>query len=264
VVGSAALVSGRDTPVALVTGASRGIGAATARRLAADGHRVVLAARSAGPLDALAAEIDAAGGDALAVPVDLTDTGAIDALVDATREFSRARGRLDVLVNNAGVLPEATRAERMTLDAWESTLMLNLTSPWYLATRAHALMGEGSVVVNVTSSAAFYPSVGLSAYNASKTALNMVTRGLALEWARDGIRVVGIAPGLVDTELAVPITDWMARTDQRVNPMGRLGRADEVAELVAFVASGKAAYMTGSIVTLDGGELLTASSEAPK
>jgi len=263
VVAGAAIVSSRRL-VALVTGASRGIGAATARRLAADGHRVVLAARSAEPLEALAAAIAADGGDALAVPTDLTDAVAVDALVDATRVFAGAGGRLGVLVNNAGVLPEATRAERMTLDQWQSTLMLNLTSPWYLATRAHALMGDGSVVVNVSSSAAFYPSVGLSAYNASKSALNMVTRGLALEWARDGIRVVGIAPGLVDTELAVPITEWMARTDQKVNPMGRLGTADEVAELIAFVASGKAGYMTGSIVTLDGGELLTASSEAPK
>ena len=250
--------------VALVTGASRGIGAATARRLASDGRRLVLAARSAGPLEALAAAITADGGDAIAVPTDLTDPVSVDALVDATRVFAGREGRLGVLVNNAGVLPEATRAERMTLEQWESTLMLNLTAPWYLATRAHALMGDGSVVVNVSSSAAFYPSVGLSAYNASKSALNMVTRGLALEWARDGIRVVGIAPGLVDTELAVPITDWMARTDQKVNPMGRLGTADEVAELIAFVASGKAGYMTGSIVTLDGGELLTASSDAPK
>ena len=258
-VGSAAIMT-----VALVTGASRGIGAATARRLVADGHRVVLAARSAGPLDALASAIADDGGVALAVPTDLTDPVAVDALVEATRDFAGPDDRLGVLVNNAGVLPEATRAERMTLDQWQSTLMLNLTAPWYVATRAHALMGEGSVVVNVSSSAAFYPSVGLSAYNASKAALNMVTRGLALEWARDGIRVVGIAPGLVDTELAVPITDWMTRTDQQVNPMGRLGTADEVAELIAFVASGKAGYMTGSIVTLDGGELLTASSEAPK
>lgn len=250
-------------PVALVTGASRGIGAATVRRLVADGHRVVLAARSAGTLDELVAEIAAEGGDALAVRTDLTDTVAIDALVDATCEFA-GDAPLGVLVNNAGVLPTATRAEKMSLDEWQRTIALDLTAPWYLATRAHPLMRAGSVVVNVSSSAAFYPSIGLSAYNASKSALNMVTRGLALEWARDGIRVVGVAPGLVDTELATPITDWMARTDQRVNPMGRLGTADEVAELIAFVASGKAAYMTGSIVTLDGGELLTASSEAPK
>jgi NAD(P)-dependent dehydrogenase (short-subunit alcohol dehydrogenase family) len=250
-------------PVALVTGASRGIGAATARRLAADGHRLVLAARSAEPLASLAAELGGDHGDALALPTDLTDPSAVDALVDATRAFA-GTSPLAVLVNNAGVLPTATRAERMSLDDWQRTLMLNLTSPWYLATRVHALMGEGSVVVNVSSSAAFYPSVGLSAYNASKAALNTVTRGLALEWARDGIRVVGVAPGLVDTELAVPITQWMDRTEQKVNPMGRLGTADEVAELIAFVAGGKAAYMTGSVVTLDGGELLTASSEAPK
>jgi NAD(P)-dependent dehydrogenase (short-subunit alcohol dehydrogenase family) len=250
--------------VALVTGASRGIGAATARRLSADGHRVVLAARSADLLDACAADLIGSGGDAIAVPTDLTDPTAIEALVETTRAFAGPSARVDVLVNNAGVLPTAVRAERMTLDEWQQTLTLNLTAPWYLATRAHPLLGAGSVVVNVSSSASFYPSVGLSAYNASKAALNMVTRGLALEWAGDGIRVVGVAPGLVDTDLVVPITQWMERTEQKVNPMGRLGTADEVAELIAFLASGKAAFMTGSIVTLDGGELLTASSEAPK
>jgi 3-oxoacyl-[acyl-carrier protein] reductase len=225
---------------------------------------VVIAARSAGPLDALADEIVAAGGAALAVPTDVTEPAAIDALLGATRELLGASGRLDVLVNNAGVLPVATRAECLALDDWQRTLMLNVTSPWYLATRAHPLMGAGSVVVNVTSTAAFYPSIGLSAYNTSKAALNMVTRGLALEWARDGIRVVGVAPGLVDTDLVAPITDWMERTGQKVNPLCRLGTVDEVAELVAFVASDRASYMTGSIVPLDGGELLTASSDVPK
>jgi 3-oxoacyl-[acyl-carrier protein] reductase len=258
---SAARVDKEVARVALVTGASRGIGAATARRLAADRFRLVLAARSSGPLDELAAELTAGGADALAVPTDLTDLTEVDALLDATRHWA---GRVDVLVNNAGVLPAAMRAERMPIEDWQSTLMLNLTSPWYLATRARALMEAGAVVVNLSSSAAYYPSVGLSAYNTSKAALNMVTRCLALEWAREGIRVVGIAPGLVDTELAVPITQWMARTEQAVNPMGRLGTAEEVAELVAFVASDKAAYMTGSIVTVDGGELLVASSEAPR
>jgi NAD(P)-dependent dehydrogenase (short-subunit alcohol dehydrogenase family) len=249
--------------VALVTGASRGIGAATARRLARDGQRVVLAARRAGSLKELVSAIEAGGGEALAVPTDLTDPDAVDALVDATRAFAGDE-RLDVLVNNAGILPPATRAECTSLDEWQRTLMLNLTSPWYLATRLRPLMADGTVVVNVSSSASFYPSIGLSAYNASKAGLNMVTRGLALEWANDGIRVVGVAPGLVDTDLAVPITQWMKRTEQKVNPLGRLATADEVAELIAFVASPKAAHMTGSIVTLDGGELLTASSEAPK
>jgi NAD(P)-dependent dehydrogenase (short-subunit alcohol dehydrogenase family) len=257
VVTGAAIVS----PTALVTGASRGIGAAIAHRLAADGHAVLLAARKREALDKVAASVVEDGGVALAVATDITDPGAIDELVDTTRAFIGPGGQLDVLVNNAGVLPHATRAERMSLDDWHTTVTLNVTSPWYLATRAHPLMRAGAVVVNISSSAAFYPSVGLSAYNASKAALNMVTRSLALEWARDGIRVVAVAPGKVDTDLVAPIMQWVERTDQAPNVLGRIGRPEEVADLIAYLVSDRATYMTGSIITIDGGELLTAGSE---
>ena len=242
-----------DRRVALVTGASRGIGAATALRLARDGHAVVLAARSTEQIDALRAAIEADGGDALAVPVDLTNTEAIDTLVDVVRERF---GRLDVLVNNAGVLPRATRAERISIDEWNATMHLNVTAPWYLATRAKALMRTNSVVVNVSSAAAFYPSVGLLPYNTSKAALNMMTRGLALEWARDSIRVVGVAPGKIDTEMVEPILEWVDRQGGSLNPLQRIGRPDEIAELIAYLVSERAGYVTGSIVTIDGGELL--------
>ncbi|MEY2475186.1 MAG: hypothetical protein QOG87_501, partial [Actinomycetota bacterium] len=153
------------TRVAVVTGASRGIGAATAARLAADGCAVVLAARSTDYLEMVAKEIDAVGGEALVVPTDVGDLAALDALVAAT--LARF-GRLDVLVNNAGVLPKATRAEKLSVEEWRSALDLNLTAPWYLACRAKEAMSQGGVVVNVTSTAAQYPSVGFSAYNASK------------------------------------------------------------------------------------------------
>ena len=251
----------RAAPVALITGASRGIGEATARRLAVDGFRVVLAARRPDTLSLLARDLLAIGAEALAVPTDLSDLSAIDALLDTTREWG---GHLDVLVNNAGVLPPAVRGERMPIEDWQSTLLLNVTAPWYLATRARALMLAGAVVVNISSSAAYYPSIGLSAYNVSKAALNMVTRCLALEWAADGIRVVGIAPGKVDTELVAPIMKWVERTQQSTNPMGRLGTPDEVADLVAYLAASRAGYVTGSIFAIDGGELLTASAEVPR
>jgi 3-oxoacyl-[acyl-carrier protein] reductase len=250
-----------DRKVALVTGASRGIGAATARRLAADGYRVVLAARGTDALDAVRTELVSSGGDALAVPTDLTDTSAIDELLAATDEWGFG---LDLLVNNAGVLPTATRVEHLALDDWHHTLMLNMTSPFYLASRAHRLMKNGSVVVNVSSTAAFYPSVGLCSYNVSKAALNMLTRCLALEWARDGIRVVGVSPGKIDTELVEPIMEWVDRTEQKVNLLDRLGAAEEVAELIAYLASDRAAYLTGSMIAIDGGELLTAGTGVPR
>jgi NAD(P)-dependent dehydrogenase (short-subunit alcohol dehydrogenase family) len=250
-----------DSPrVALVTGASRGIGAATARRLAADGFRVVLASRGADALAEQADAIRAAGGDALVVPTDASDPSALDALVEATREWG---GRLDALINNAGILPVATRAEKMTLEQWHETLALDLTAPWYLASRAYPLMHAGSVVVNVSSTAAFYPSVGLSAYNAAKSALLMVTRCLALEWARSGVRVVGIAPGKTETLLFQPIKRYDEKMGNAPNVLNRIGEPEEIANLIGYVVSPEAGFITGSILTIDGGELLTTSSELP-
>lgn len=242
--------------MAIVTGASRGIGAATAQALAADGFAVALAARSSDRIESLAAEIVALGGTAIAITTDVRDTAALEHLVDETvRRF----GRLDVLVNNAAQMPTATRSDKMSLDAWSNALAVNLTGPWWLANRAHDAMvatGDGGVVVNITSTAATYPSIGFAAYNASKAALSMLTRTLALEWARDRIRVVGVAPGKVDTVMVEPILAWTERQGIPLNPLGRVGRPDEVASLIRFVVSERAAYMTGNIVTLDGGELL--------
>ncbi len=242
--------------VAIVTGASQGIGAATAQALAADGFAVVLAARSSDRIDSLAAQIVERGGEATGITTDISDTAAVEHLVDET---VRRLGRLDVLVNNAAQMPTATRSEKMSLDAWTDALAVNLTGPWWLANRARDAMvatGDGGVIVNVTSTAATYPSVGFAAYNASKAALSMLTRTLALEWARDSIRVVGVAPGKIDTPMVEPILAWAERRGSRLNPLGRVGRPDEVAALVSFVVSDRAAYMTGNIVTLDGGELL--------
>jgi 3-oxoacyl-[acyl-carrier protein] reductase len=240
------------TRVAIVTGASRGIGAATAVRLAADGCAVVLAARSTDDLELVAKEIEAANGEALVVPTDVGDLAALDALVAA----ALARfGRIDVLVNNAGVLPSATRAEKVTVDEWKQALDLNLTGPWYLACRAKEAM-TGGVVINVTSTAALYPSVGFSAYNVSKAALTMLTKTLALEWAPEGIRVIGVAPGRVDTAMVEPILRWDEKQGRRPNPLGRVGLPVEVADLIAFLAGDTARYVTGSIITIDGGEVL--------
>jgi NAD(P)-dependent dehydrogenase (short-subunit alcohol dehydrogenase family) len=247
--------------VALVTGASRGIGAATAVRLAADGYAVVLAARSIDLLEGVNERIASAGGTCVVVRTDVSRIADLDALI---AQVEAQFGHLNVLVNNAGALPEATRAEHMSLADWQRALDLNLTAPWYLASRCKDLMvrsGMGGVVVNVTSSAAFYPSVGFTAYNASKAALAMVTRTLALEWARHKIRVVGVAPGKVDTELVQPVLEYGERRNIRVNPLGRVGLPEEVAELVCFLASDRAAYITGSVITIDGGEVAATGAD---
>ena len=243
---------------ALVTGASRGIGAAIARRFAEQGADVALAARSTGAIDALAEELGELGVRALAVRADMTDRESLRALMERVgHEF----GGLDILVNNAGVLPQAKLAEEHDWADWDAAIGLNLSAPWYLACRAKELMGDGGVVVNNASTASYYPSRGLVAYNVSKSAMVMLTRVLALEWARDGVRVVGVAPGKIETDLVQPILRWTEKRGVPVNPMGRVGADHEVADLVAFLVSDRAAYITGVTVPIDGGELLTASSE---
>jgi len=249
------------TRVAVVTGASRGIGAATAARLATEGFAVVLAARSVDDLETVAKQINADGGQALAVPTDVTDLAALEDLVAATLDRF---GRLDVLVNNAGVLPVAARSERISAEDWRQTIDLNLTGPWYLACRAKEAMDRGDgggVVVNVTSTAAFFPSVGLSSYNASKAGLTMLTRTLALDWARDRVRVVGVAPGKVETVLVQPILQWSAKRELPLNPLGRIGQPEEVADLIAFLVSDRATYITGTVVTVDGGEVAASGAD---
>ena len=244
---------------ALVTGASRGIGAAIARRFAEQGADVVLAARSAGAISELAKELGEFGGRAIAVAADMTDRGSLKALVE---QVGDQLGGLEILVNNAGALPKASRAEKLGWDEWDATIGLNLSAPWYLACRAKELMGErGGVVVNNASTAAYFPSRGLVAYNVTKSAMVMLTRVLALEWAREGVRVVGVAPGKVDTDLVAPIVAWTEKHQMPLNPMRRIGSVHEVADLVAFLVSDKAAYITGVTVPIDGGELLTAGSE---
>jgi NAD(P)-dependent dehydrogenase (short-subunit alcohol dehydrogenase family) len=243
---------------ALVTGASRGIGAAIARKLAERGADIVLAARSVDAIESLANELGELGVRALAVPTDMGDRDALQKLMDRVGEEF---GGLEILVNNAGVLPKASRAENLSWDAWDDTMGLNLSAPWFLACRAKDLMTGGGVVVNNASTAAYFPSRGLVAYNVSKSAMIMLTRVLALEWAREGVRVVGIAPGKIDTELVAPIVAWTEKHDMPLNPMRRIGTDTEVADLVAFLVSDQAGYITGVTVPIDGGELLTAGSE---
>jgi NAD(P)-dependent dehydrogenase (short-subunit alcohol dehydrogenase family) len=242
----------------LVTGASRGIGAAIARRFAELGADVAVTARSAEAVQVLAGQLRQAGTRAVAVPADLTDRDSLAALTDRVGEEF---GGLDVLVNNAGMLPAAALAAGVGWAEWDQVIGLNLSAPWFLACRAKELMGSGGVVVNNASTASYYPSRGLVAYNVSKAGLVMLTRVLALEWARDGVRVVGVAPGKIDTELVQPIVRWSEKTERPLNPMRRIGQDHEVADLVVFLASDQAGFITGVTVPIDGGELLTVGSE---
>ncbi|MGH2653932.1 MAG: SDR family NAD(P)-dependent oxidoreductase [Actinomycetota bacterium] len=247
--------------VVLVTGGSKGIGRAIALALAEDGADVALAARNPEPLEKTAREIEERGRRALAVPTDVTDPEQCRALVErVTGEL----GGLDVLVNNAGAAPFLSTFEAARLEGWEKYFRITFTGAVYCThAAADALLGrEGASVINVASVAAFIASPGLTYYAAAKAALVSFTKTLALEWAPHGVRVNAIAPGFVETDMNVT-----AREDPSFHesirsqiPLGRWGTAEDVAGVARFLASDAAAWMTGSVVVIDGGQSLSVLS----
>ncbi|HEY5333648.1 MAG TPA: SDR family oxidoreductase [Solirubrobacterales bacterium] len=235
-----------------MTGASRGIGAATARALADRGADVILVARTEEAIVDLAEQLRAEDAKATPMVADLADA---DSLQQLTERLESEIPRLDILVNNAGVLPRARRLEKMSREEWDRTLGLNLTAAWQLSSCAKRLMGEGGVIVNITSVAASFPSVGLGAYCVSKLGLEMLTKASALEWAPD-VRVVGVMPGKVRTQMVEPILEYVESHDLSLNLLNRVAAPEEVARLIAFLVSDDAASMTGSTVAIDGGEVV--------
>jgi NAD(P)-dependent dehydrogenase (short-subunit alcohol dehydrogenase family) len=237
---------------ALVTGASRGIGEAIVRQLDAGGARVALVARSADRLHAIAAELRNAP---LIVAVDLLEDGAVEQIAATVlAEF----GGLDVLVNNAAI-ERNQPASKVTADAIDDTLFVNLRQAFLLCSAfAKPLFASQGSIVNITSTAATGAGGTQGAYAASKGGLNTLTKNLANEWASKGVRVNAVAPGLVDTEMWEPTFERLGEDTVRSNfvrgvPLGRWGTADEIADVACFLASAKAAYVTGQVIRVDGG-----------
>ncbi|RYE10539.1 MAG: SDR family oxidoreductase [Hyphomicrobiales bacterium] len=253
----------KTTPgIALVTGGGTGIGAATSRRLAADGHHVAIAGLDAAPIESLVAEIKAAGGHATAHVLDVANAAQRAALFAA---IEAAHGRLDILVNNAAITGPGAMGPALdeTLEHFERVIAVNLTGAFALSQLAARLMktNGGGAIVNVSSVGAAAAQMNASAYCASKAGLDALTRNMALEWAPLGIRVNSIAPGdirpatsgLPETTIpAVPPAHPYVRT----TPLGRAGTPEEVAEVIAFLASPAASFMIGAVVVADGGLLI--------
>lgn len=240
--------------VAVVTGASSGIGARFARVLRSAGARVVLAARRADRIEALAAELGPER--ALAVPADVSDPRSLVRLVDRAMERF---GRLDVMVNNAGV-SDAARAEEEAVDDFAAVLAVNLTGVFAGCREAARVMlprGSGSIV-NVASVLGLIgtwktPSSG---YAASKGGVVNLTRDLASQWARRGLRVNAIAPGWFESEMTAPLFEgeerWQRHLERTV-PAGRAGREHELDGVLLFLASDASSYVNGQTIVVDGG-----------
>ncbi len=237
--------------VAIVTGASRGLGAAAARALLAEGATVLAAARSA---DALAALADEHPGRVEPVACDMRDLDAVAAL--PARALDRLGG-LDVLVNNAGIAPAAPFAEQ-PIATWQEVLDVNVLAPVALtrAAAAHLLAQGAGKVINVASTSGLLGKPTLAAYSASKGALLQFTKALAGEWAARGVQVNAIAPGAFETDAqqAVLESTEVLRRRLRKIPAGRMGAPEEIGPLVCWLASRQSDFVTGATMVIDGGE----------
>lgn len=240
-----------DDKTALVTGASRGIGEAVARRLAAQGARVILASRSVERLEELAEEILGDGGDAYALALDLSEPGAVpEVLGDLPSEWSE----IDVLVNNAGVTADNLLA-RLSLEEWERVLRTNLTGAY--AVTKHTIRGmmrrRWGRIISISSVIGLMGNAGQANYAASKAGLIGFSKSLARELGSRNITVNVVAPGYVETAMTENLPEDTQKSLQGSIPLRRLGTVDDVAWPVLFLASEEGGYITGHTLNVSGG-----------
>jgi NAD(P)-dependent dehydrogenase (short-subunit alcohol dehydrogenase family) len=241
--------------VALVTGASGGIGLATARTFAEAGASVALSARRAELINEAVERLTAAGFKALAVPADVTDASQVSAMVARTVEHF---GRLDYAVNNAGVINERGPAHALLEQEWDRLISVNLTAVWLCMKHELAQMvrqGSGAIV-NVSSVAGLRAAPGLAAYNASKHGVVGLSKCTGVEYASQGIRVNAICPGWVETPMTAEYGSDPEHRRQMIasEPIGRTAQPEEIANTAVWLCSDGASYITGEAIAVDGGQ----------
>ena len=236
--------------VVLVTGASRGIGAAIARRLAADGAKVVVNySKSEGPAKEVVAAITKAGGEAVAIKADVSKPGEIPGLF---AEVKKAFGRLDILVNNAGIMERGPIAE-VTAEHIDKQFGINVRGLLLCTVEALKLLPKGGCIINTSSNITGMAIPGAAVYTATKGAIDMITQVLAMELGPKGIRVNAICPGATDTDMNAGMSGGEKQQMEKQTALGRLGTAEDIADAAGFLASDDARWVTGERLVASGG-----------
>lgn len=241
-----------DGRVAIVTGASRGLGRAAADALVAEGVRVLAVARSTPELEKLRATSPES------IAIETVDMSAADQVASLPDRAVELFGRIDIVVNNAGIAPAGHFLDQ-TQQQWDEVFAVNVRAPAVLARAAgqHFLTQRSGKVINVASTSGINGKASLVSYSSSKGAILQFTKALAAEWGRFGVQVTAIAPGAFETDAQAAVLDDAQILERRIRkiPAGRMGRPGEFGPLVCYLASGLSDFMTGSVLVFDGGEV---------
>jgi len=247
-----------NKPVTVITGSSRGIGRATAELLAERGHRVVISSRKQESCEEVAGAIDDAGGEAIAIACHVGQDEQLEALIGGTVEHY---GRLDNLVLNAASNPVYGSSDNVDRKAFDVIMHNNVFGSMRLGhlARPHLAEAGGGSVVLVSSIAGHLGNRVIGAYGLSKAAENQLVRNLALEFGGDGIRVNAVAPGLIRTDFSKALLgdESMVKHFERTTPLGRIGEPDDIARVIAFLVGEDSAWLSGQVITADGGITVT-------